>query len=238
MKYPLDETSYAETITQLVHHEKAQSEVIVALATLLEMAMDSSESAEDEWYKESENLFKDMHALRMWHESRRFNQSVLDSQMPELKAEPTIRAINPDEFGMAEEQGELSEEDLARHFKEKRKHKKEKEASKALDKMSLDEIESWERKQENATDIYKIKARVANLARGNNASLTRTGDILCNSYVHVLKALYDFADKIEDPNIRVQLIELIRNQEGMPGTIIAAAGAGVIEKDEKPKRRV
>jgi hypothetical protein len=101
------------------------------------------------------------------------------------------------------------------------------EQSKPLNKMSLDDIKSWEAQQNNSTDIYKIKARVSNLARETGGSLTGQGDILCNTYVHVLKSFYDFAEKIEDPTTRIRLIELIRSQEGMPGTVISAAGAGV-----------
>jgi putative component of toxin-antitoxin plasmid stabilization module len=121
---------------------------------------------------------------------------------------------------------EMSEEELERMFSQKRP-KIKKVQEKKLSQMTMEEINDWEAKQNDATDIYKIAARVKNLARGNNASLTQQGEILCNSYVHVMKALYDFADKLEDKNVKAQLTNLIRNQEGMPGTIIAAAGAGV-----------
>jgi len=124
---------------------------------------------------------------------------------------------------------EMSEEELERMFSQKRT-KIKKVHPKQLSEMTMDEIEEWEAKQNDSTDIYKIAARVKNLARGNNASLTQQGEILCNSYVHVMKAFYDFADKLQDRAIKVQLTQLIRGQEGMPGTIIAAAGAGVKTK--------
>ena len=125
----------------------------------------------------------------------------------------------------------MSEAELARMFKEKRATKEVKKLGKSLKEMSLEEIEDWESAQDNSNDIYKIKARIANLARGPGMALTSVGEILCNSFVHMLKALYDFAETIQDKPTKIQLIAIIRNQEGVPGTIIAAAGAGV--KKEK-----
>lgn len=128
------------------------------------------------------------------------------------------------EFG-----AEMSEEELERMFSQKR-NKIKKVQPKGLSDMTMEEIEDLERKQDNSTDIYKIAARVKNLARGGNASLTEQGEMLCNTYCHVMKAFYDFADKIQDKNTKVQLISLIRDQEHMPGTLIQAAGAGVKKK--------
>jgi hypothetical protein len=137
---------------------------------------------------------------------------------------------------------EMSEAELARQFGEKvtvtTKRKKLKEMTKAeIDVMPLDQLgqlveeaENDERLEDSSTDIYKIKARVANLARESGGVLTAQGEGLCNSYTHVLKALYDFAAEIQDPTTRVRLIQLIRHQESMPGTVIAAAGAGVRTK--------
>lgn len=129
--------------------------------------------------------------------------------------------------------GELTEEELERRFNQKRTKIKKVETKKLSD-MSLEEIEDWERKQDNGTDIYKISARVKNLARGGNASLTEQGEMLCNTYTHVVKAFYDFAEKIDDKNTKIQLIQLIRSHENMPGNLIAAAGAGV--KRQGPKK--
>lgn len=139
-------------------------------------------------------------------------------------------ATNKIEAGFGEEMGER---ELAAHFSEPMKRRQRRaEVIKSgkkdgLSGMTMEEIEQWEAKQNNSNDIYKIKARVANIARGGGGSLTEQGEMLCNTFVHVLKALYDFADNIEDKTLRIRLIELIRKQEGMPGNLISAAGAGV-----------
>jgi len=231
MRYPLDPLTYSETIGGVIEHERTQNILIQKMGELLENAMDSSETSEDDWYKESETLLKDLHSLKMWHESRRFNESVAKTQFPE-KPGPAINALAEEES----EVGEMTEEELARHFKEKRNNKKQKEQVKTLDKMTLEEIESWEKAQENSNDLYKIKARVANLAREGNMILTPQGEMLANTYTHVLKAFYDFADKLEDKNIKIQLTNLIRSHEGMPRNLIAAAGAGVTESKKERKK--
>src|SRR5271166_880769 len=104
-------------------------------------------------------------------------------------------------------------------------------APKPVDKIpeTAEEMEEWERKQENSNDIYKISARVKNLARGSGGSLTSVGDMLANSYTHVLKSLYDFAETIPEP-YKEKLIELIRFHEKMPADVIASAGVGVKQK--------
>jgi len=51
--------------------------------------------------------------------------------------------------------------------------------------------------------------------------------MLCNTFVHVLKSIYDFADSIEDKDTKIKLIEIMRRHENMPANLIAAAGAGV-----------
>lgn len=122
---------------------------------------------------------------------------------------------------------EMSEEDLQKHFKEAPKANL---PVKRLNDMSMDEIKDWEKAQDNSTDIYKIAARVKNLARGGNAALTAQGDMLCNTYVHVMKSFYDFASTIVDNATREELIQLIRSHENMPGNLIAAAGVGVKKK--------
>lgn len=76
--------------------------------------------------------------------------------------------------------------------------------------------------EENSTDIYRVAARVKNLARADGGALTPVGDILCNSYVHVLIALYDFAETI-DASKREELMSLIRANENMPANILSAA---------------
>ncbi len=104
----------------------------------------------------------------------------------------------------------------------------------AVNSQNLEELKTineWEEQQDNSNDLYKIKARVANLARANGASITPVGEMMVNTFVHVLKSLYDFADTIEDKNIRIKLIQKIRSHEGMPATLINAASVGV--KPEK-----
>lgn len=226
MKYPLDDQTFAENLTRFLEHNKGQIAVIDNLKTLLEEAMDREGDADCDWYKESEQVLKDLHALKMYHDSRRFNEGNGHYEPKEAAAE-----IFSDGQPDAPEGGEMSEAELARMFKEKRSNKEVKKLGKSLKEMSLEEIEDWESAQDNSNDIYKIKARIANLARGPGMALTPVGEILCNSFVHMLKSLYDFADTIQDKPLKIQLIAIIRNQESVPGTIIAAAGAGV--KKEK-----
>lgn len=226
MKYPLDDQTFAETMTRIYEHNKGQSAAITRLTELLSEAMDREEDAECGWYSECEEVLKELHALKMYHDSRRFNEGNGHYEPKEAAAE-VFRDGAPD----TPEGGEMSEEELSRIFKEKRATKEVKKLGKSLKEMSLEEIESWEAAQDNSNDIYKIKARIANLARGPGMSLTPVGEILCNSFVHTLKALYDFADTIQDKTLKIQLTKIIRNQESVPGTIIAAAGAGV--KKEK-----
>lgn len=226
MKYPLDQQTFAETVTKIIEHQKGQLAVITQLKSLLEEAMDREEEADTEWYEESEQVLKDLHALQMYHDSRLFNEKNGHYE-PKGQMAEVFTENQPD----MPEGGEMSEEELSRLFKEKRNTKKTKQLGKSLKEMSLEEITDWEAAQDNSNDIYKIKARIANLARGPGMSLTPVGEILCNSFVHMLKSLYDFADTIQDKSLKIQLIAVIRNQESVPGTIIAAAGAGV--KKEK-----
>lgn len=259
MKYPLDHATFNETVAHLVSHANMQSVIISKMTELLNGAMDASEHDEDDWYKDAQVLFEDLRKLSVDHESRRWNETNYQNQinagaikipkeipvqkMPpgEIKAvqDPVIAGLQSLQFDLhadleankkeAKFGEEMSEEELERLFTQKRT-KKTKDKPKQISQMSLDEIESWEKSQDNSNDIYKIKARVANLARGGNASLTKQGDMLVNTYVHVLKALYDFADQIEDKTVKMGLIKIIRSNEGMPGNLIAAAGAGVTQK--------
>jgi hypothetical protein len=128
---------------------------------------------------------------------------------------------------------EMSEEDLAKYFDQPVQATEPKEVPKEPDFSTLEKIKEFEDAQDNSTDIYKIAARVKNLARGPGISLTPQGEMLANTYTHILKSFYDFAEKIEDKKIKQELIELIRSKEGMPGDLIAAAGVGVNKKRSK-----
>ncbi len=225
MKYPLDPTTFVETVSQLVENDKAQNVLVQKMSELLLEGLDEAEYKDTEWYQEVEGFLKDLAALRTYHESRRFNAANGYCEPTRDAPKPYMSTSAPD----MEPEGEMSEEELSRLFKEKRQTKKDQPRAKTLKDMTMEEIEAWESAQDNSNDIYKIKARIANLARGPGMSLTPVGEILCNSFVHVCKAFYDFADQVPDPNTKIQLISLIRNQEAVPGTIIAAAGAGVVK---------
>ena len=69
------------------------------------------------------------------------------------------------------------------------------------------------------TDIYSIAARVKNLARDYDASLSPIGEKLCNLYIHVLKDLYEFAETIPEPH-QMKLVELIESKEGFCRDVI------------------
>jgi len=142
----------------------------------------------------------------------------VDGKQLDIFEEGKLNAAERD-FGYA-----WTEEELAKHFGEAPPVSKPKK--KPLHEMTIDEIESAEKAEDNSNDIYKISARVKNLARGGNANLTPMGDMLCNSYTHVLKAFYAFAETLNQP-AKDALVLLIRKHEDMPGNVISAAGVGV-----------
>jgi hypothetical protein len=71
----------------------------------------------------------------------------------------------------------------------------------------------------NNNDLYAIDARVKNLARDWDASLTPMGVILCNHFTFVLKDLYDFSETLTNKD-KEKLQEILRSHEGMPRKII------------------
>lgn len=88
--------------------------------------------------------------------------------------------------------------------------------------------EEFEKQQNDSTDIYKVAARVKNLARSvpsvngrSSADLTPAGEALCNLYAHVLKSLYDFSETLESPK-KEELYDILRKHEEMPRTLISA----------------
>lgn len=123
-----------------------------------------------------------------------------------------------------------NEEELAKYFGEPPPVKKE---VKALKDMTAEEIIALETKQDNSNDIYKLSARVKNLARSGGAALTPMGDALCNTYTHVLKAFYTFAETMTNQDEKDRFLLLIRRHEDMPSNVIAAAAAGVKVKPKK-----
>lgn len=86
--------------------------------------------------------------------------------------------------------------------------------------MTKEEVEKWEKDEMESSDIYRISARVKNLARDGGGSLTPVGESMCNLYVHVIKSFYDFADTLETTK-REEFRALIRSHEGMPGKLIS-----------------
>lgn len=72
-----------------------------------------------------------------------------------------------------------------------------------------------------ADDIYQVKARIQNAVQMEcGINLNKTGEMLVNTYTHVIVTLYNFADTIKDEETRDNLIKLIKEQEVMPANFI------------------
>ncbi|NJO48256.1 MAG: hypothetical protein HC840_00910 [Leptolyngbyaceae cyanobacterium RM2_2_4] len=256
MKYPIDAVTTETFMGHLVAHDRAQRQLIQALTILLGEAMNEMGAEDTDWYDEASKIMNLQKRLKVEHENRIFNEkngiaekpsaaiitpetvkANYSEMVPSLGAmglgqidDPQLNAnINEREKSFGEE---LSEEEIAKMFREKNK-KKLKDGVDMSQKdpfknMSLEEIEEWERKQENSNDIYKVKARVRNFAVGiSGANLTPVGEMMTNTFVHLLKDLYDFAETIPDKNIKVSLIERVRKHESAPGNLISAVAANV-----------
>lgn len=245
-RYPLDQETTNELYAHLLNHDKYNRESISKLLSVLAQALSETEDEETYWQEEAQSAIRFHQTLNVDHENRKFDENNLRlarnmvpktprpaiPNIPEVLPPPPVDlskefALNKSEesFGPA-----MTEEELARHFNEVpkiRSKKKDKEKNPDFQRMSIKEIEEWEKKQDNSNDIYKIKARVANLARGGGGVLTPVGEMLCNSFVHVLKDMYDFFDTIQDQDLRIRCIERLRKHEGMPASLVNAAGAGV-----------
>lgn len=139
-----------------------------------------------------------------------------------------------DRFNSAAEEGRLNQEEaksgqamspgeVASHFQEPTP------APEPVVKapQTEEELAAWQKAQDESEDLYKIAARVKNLAREGNKVLTPQGEALCNTYVHVLKSLYEWSNKIPDEALRKELKDFIRSKEDMPGSYISAMMAGV-----------
>lgn len=232
-RYPLDNQAIEEISRDIISQHRAQNEIIKNLLGFLSDAMDEMGADDTDWHADASKYLRQMGVRKTDYENHRFNQkngyNVTDkSPFPASQADLGVKIepmaenkLNAMESTFGEE---MSEEDLAEHFNVPKPKKKK---QKTLNKMSLEEIESWEKSQDNSNDIYKVSARIKNLARTGGANLTPTGEILCNTYTHVVKGFYDFAETVEDKDTKIKLIELIKKSENMPGTLMAAVNAGV-----------
>ena len=81
--------------------------------------------------------------------------------------------------------------------------------------------------QAGPNDIYIINGRVKNKARQmSKGVLTPVGDILCNSYSHILKKLYAFSETLPEAD-KIRLKNILEKAEEMPGDVISASKTGV-----------
>lgn len=252
MRYPIDPLTAESFFGHLVSHDRAQRQLIKALSELLKEAMNEMGADDTEWHSEAQKLFKIQANINMLHENRLFNAKNGHPDNHTVKIDPPANidavqpiaqpvsvpgvVLNPEQNARLNDAEkafgeEMSEEDLARHFGEKTSRvKKDVDFSKAspFSGMTLEQINEWEAKQNNSNDVYKIKARVQNLAVGiSGGNLTPVGEMMANTFVHVLKDLYDFAETIPDKSLKITLIEKIRKHESAPGNLIAAANSGV-----------
>lgn len=253
MKYPIDPLTTETFFGHLIANDRAQRKTIQALSQLLTLAMSEMGMEDTDWYDEAKKFFQLQRKLQIEHETRIFNaknghpdtaivkvdtgievgpvEEVKEvTHVPGITIDPQMNAeLNEKEKAFGEE---MSEEDIARLFNERPKKKSvsgvDMSQKDPFKNMSLEEIREWEQKQDNSNDIYKIKARVGNLAVSiSGGSLTPVGTMMVNSFVHVVKDLYTFADTIPDKTLKIALVERIRSHESMPGSLIAAASAGV-----------
>jgi len=253
MKYPIDPATTETFLGHLISHDRAQRQYITAISELLKEAMGESGAKETDWYREAKSLFKIQANINMLHENRLFDAKnghqdkhtvTVEAPVPlgnveieskvsvpgvQIDPETNVR-LNEEEKAFGEE---MSEEELAKLFGQKVDKKGGVDLSKKnpFNGMTLDEINEWEAKQNNSNDIYKIKARVQNLAVGiSGGNLTPVGEMLTNTFVHLFKDLYDFAETIPDKEVKIALTEKIRKHESAPGNLISATVSGVKNK--------
>lgn len=126
----------------------------------------------------------------------------------------------------ADYNGEMTDEEIAAHFKEPATQVNS--VKNPEDMKTLEEFNQWEAKQNNSNDIYKVAARIKNLARQDGrASLTDVGSALCNTYTHVILSFYKFAESMTDETSKQALISLIRKNESMPADFVAFINANI-----------
>lgn len=202
-RYPLSTAEIQKLASDIVESDSKLRELVTNRDELLGLALKHLEHSEA-FQKEAEKLHK------------AHGTNTVGEVHPEAikLGEPTI--LSPADMYS---ETPMSEEELAAYFNEAIIPK-----PKEMDftGMSKEEVEDWEKQQDNSNDIYKLAARVKNLARvDGSAALTPVGEALCNTYTHVLKSFYDFADTIQDRNTKRKLYNLIRQNEGMPGNLIS-----------------
>ena len=225
-KFPLDTAGVQELTSNIINHNTAQNDLIDQLCVSLREAM-TYVPEEDEvnlWYAQAEEVLKNINARRIDFDNLRFGQKNGGHKAGAISPYD----VSPGDLSTAfpespsDSETPMSEEELALYFNEPLPKKPKKTDVKPLNKMTLEEIEEWEKTQDNSNDIYKIAARVKNLARSDGqAALMPAGEALCNVYTHVLKTFYDFADTL-DKETKIKLYQLIQKNENMPGNLIAA----------------
>lgn len=222
-KFPLDERGVQNITSSLIKNHQAQEQLISKLTDFLyqSMAEIDTDPEDMEWYEGAVKLLEHMKKREIEFANLRFDQS--NGHKADVLS-PYEAEVDCGEKDQDEEVKEWSEVELAKHFGEPLAP--EKKTKKNVAKMTLEEIESWEKAQDNSNDIYKVSARVKNLAR-TAGNLTSQGEMLCNSFTHVVMAFYDFAGRLEDTDTKIKLIELTRSKEGMPADFIGAAQANV-----------
>lgn len=217
-RFPLDDQDMDNIVTEIRENDRVQKEIISTLCHYLSCAIGACKPQDGHlWYKEADELVKEL----------RTKETVWKNLRTDLPSPPQ-RPVLPPEIPNHEDD-QMSEAELAVHFGEPPPAPKE--LGKPIENMTIDEIKALEAAQDNSNDIYKISARVKNLATmaaGNN--LTNVGVMLANSYTHVLKSLYDFSATLKDEEVKRKLVELVRSKEGMPADFIAAIEANVKEK--------
>lgn len=208
----------------ILEHDKAQNAELKLLRGFVQEALQMQGAKDTIWEEEVrfylEKLTRDNRDRQNQDFFNKTRQITTDDHVKDLIADTPL------------ESGEMSESDIASHFQETVPllSAQVDRLKKPLGKMSLEEIDQWEKDQDNSNDIYKVAARVKNLARDGKLSLTPAGEAMCNIFVHMLLELYKFASSVEDKETKVKLNSLIRKQETVPANVISAAMSGVKTK--------
>lgn len=248
MNYPIDNKAVEElagalqgSANAIVLHDRAMRKDLLVLTGLVQEAVKSGKLLETIWHDEADAFLKTIKRRKLDDENHRFNQKngqALPTIVGTLTEENfvPVEGKNPYDTAKWEENlnriegsfGEaMSEDELANYFNEATPANAVDRMKKPLSKMTLEEIDKWEAEHDNSTNIYKVSARVKNLARNEGAALTPVGEILTNTYTHVLLALYKFADSLGAAD-KVRMYELVRSQEGFAGTVINADRKSVV----------